>query len=538
MSTQFRVSFSLMLITLSLGNTFSKEIHHATDSTQKNNRPNIIIILADDMGFSDLGCFGSEIATPYLDQLAAGGMRMNNFYNCGRCCPSRASLLTGLYPHQAGVGDMLQNKGYPAYQGFLDDSCVTIAELLKQAGYHTITSGKWHVGTEASALACNRGFDKSFTMLNNGSSYYKNGPLYNDGRTVTFMEGCTPVQRDTTYYLTQQITDFAVQALDEQKNNVNPFFLYVTYTAPHWPIQAPQEDIDKYKGHYMGGWDKLREARRAKMIHENIADESWKLSTRFENVPAWETLSEKEKKAWDLKMAIYAAMVNRMDQGVGEILHKLKETGQDKNTLIIFLSDNGGSGDEVRKLNYVIQRNGKPGSAENIDSYDRPWGNVSNTPFRTFKRNVHEGGISTPFIAYYPGVISPGTINPATAHIMDILPTCLDVAQIKYPATFHGNTLKSLTGVSLMENFKNFSIVANQTLFWEHEGNKAVRDGKWKLVYELDWDKWELYDMTTDRSETNDLSAQHPDQVKRLKALHDQWCQKVGVVDWLKIKSN
>ncbi|MDB5257995.1 MAG: sulfatase [Chitinophagaceae bacterium] len=536
------MSFFRSILLLSLVSLFSVIIF--TSSTIRStsiltpSRPNIIIILADDMGFSDLGCFGSEIATPNLDKLATGGIRLTNFYNCGRCCPSRASLLTGLYPHQAGVGDVLENKGYPAYQGYLDDSCVTIAQLLQQAGYHTITSGKWHVGTEPSALAYNRGFDQSFCMLNNGSSYYKNGPLYNDGRSVTFMNGGEVIQRDTNYYLTQQITDFAVNALDGHKDKSQPFFLYLTYTAPHWPIQAIQQDIEKYRGHYKMGWDKLREARYQKLIQDKIIHKDWPLSPRFATVPAWNTLTAKEQEQWDIKMAIYAAMIDRMDQGVGQILDQLKKMGQDKNTLILFLSDNGGSGDEVKKLSYVIQRNGQPGSGESIDSYDRNWGNVSNTPFQTFKRNVHEGGISSPFIAYYPGVIKAGQINPAVSHIMDIMPTCLDVAQVDYPKTFNGHSLKPLGGVSLLKNITNQSTIANGVLYWEHEGNKAVRDGQWKLVYELESAQWELYDMIKDRTEIHDLSKQYPEQVNRLRLLHEQWSAKVGVVDWLKIKSN
>ncbi|HSY60912.1 MAG TPA: arylsulfatase, partial [Cytophaga sp.] len=505
---------------------------HKTDD-----RPNIVVILVDDMGFSDLGCFGSEITTPNLDKLAAEGMILNNFYNCGRCCPSRASLLTGLYPHQAGVGDMLQAKGNtPAYQGYLSDSSVTIAQLLKQSGYHTITSGKWHVGLEPSAMACQRGFDKSFTMLNNGSSYYKNGPLYNDGRTVTFMEGCNPIQRDSNYYLTQNITDFAVKAIDEQKNNTNPFFLYVTYTAPHWPIQAIEEDIKKYHGTYLKGWDKIREERYQKQLRKNLITASTKLSPRYEKAVAWNDIPEKDKNMWDMRMSIYAAMIDRMDKGVGEILKKLKETGEDKNTLIIFMSDNGGSADAVRDLSYVIQRNGKPGSGDNIDSYYPNWGNVSNTPFRLFKRNVHEGGIASPFIAWYPKVIKPGSSNTAVAHVMDILPTCLEAAQTSYPTIFNGKTIKPTEGISLFNTFKGDRRDVHEKLFWEHEGNKAVRSGNWKLVYELEYGKWELYNLATDRSETNDLAATYPEEVKRLQALHDQWSKHVGVEDWLKIK--
>jgi arylsulfatase A-like enzyme len=525
-------SFILIHSAFSIKKNPTQKIHPQTDD-----RPNIIVILADDMGFSDLGCFGSEIATPNLDKLAAEGMILNNFYNCGRCCPSRASLLTGLYPHQAGVGDMLQAKGNtPAYQGYLSDSCVTIAQLLKASGYHTITSGKWHVGVKPSALANNRGFDKSFTMLNNGSSYYKNGPLYNDGRKVTFMEGLKQIQRDTNYYLTQNITDFAVQAIEEQKSNTNPFFLYVTYTAPHWPIQAMEDDIKKYRGSYLKGWDKIREERYQKQLSKNLISTANKLSPRYEKVPAWNSIPEKDKDLWDMRMSIYAAMIDRMDKGVGEIIAKLKETGEDKNTLIIFLSDNGGSADDVKDLSYVIQRNGKPGSGESIDSYYPNWGNASNTPFRLFKKNVHEGGIASPFIAWYPQLIEPGSVSPVVAHIMDIMPTCLEAAQTNYPAAFNGKVLKPTEGVSLFNTFKKKPGTVHENLFWEHEGNKAVRSGNWKLVYELEYDKWELYDLSTDRTETKDLSVRYPEEVKRLKALHNQWSQHVGVVDWLKIK--
>ncbi len=502
----------------------------------KDKRPNIIVILADDLGFSDLSCYGSEIPTPNLDRLAAQGMRMTHFYNAGRCCPSRAALLTGLYPHQAGIGDMIQDKGSPAYQGYLSDSSVTISQLLQKSGYHTITSGKWHVGTKPSALAYNRGFDKSFCMLNNGSSYFKNGPLYNDGRTVTFMEGDREIKRDTSYYLTQQITDFAVDAIEAQKNNQNPFFLYVTYTAPHWPIQALEKDIELFRGKYLKGWDKIREERFQKLIRQGIIPKETRLTARNEKIPAWNSIPENEKGMWAMRMAIYAAMIYRMDQGIGEILKKLEETGESKNTLVIFVSDNGGSGDEVQKDGHVIQRNGKQGTGDNIDSYQKNWGNVSNTPFATFKKNMHEGGIATPFIAYYPGVIKPGQLNNAIGHIINIMPTCLELAGVKYPQTFNGTTIKPLEGISLVKNLKTNASIANDTLYWEHEGNKAVRAGKWKLVYELDINQWELYDLSTDRSETNNLALKYPEKVKQLQIAHDRWSAKVGVVDWVKIK--
>ncbi len=374
-------SYSLLLLVL-LSSCFS--------FAQKNEKPNIVIILADDLGFSDLGCYGSEIPTPNLDKLAKEGLKMTQFYNAGRCCPSRASLLTGLYPHQAGIGDMLQYKGSPAYQGYLSDSSVTIAQLLKEGGYTTITSGKWHVGLDSSAWACKRGFDKSFTLMNNGANYFNSEPLYNDGRKVTFMKDCREVvQEDTNYYLTQAFTDFAVKALEEERNSSQPFFLYVTYNAPHWPIQAPQEAIEKYKKVYEKGWEECRNTRYQNQVKMGLIKEEWKLSPKYSNVSDWNLLTKKEKENWSLRMAIYAAMVDRMDQGVGEIINKLKEIKKDENTIVIFLSDNGGSADDVKNWNYVTQKSGLPGSIGSIDSYETPWGNVSNTPFRLFKKKIH-----------------------------------------------------------------------------------------------------------------------------------------------------
>ncbi|WP_254560217.1 arylsulfatase [Dyadobacter diqingensis] len=503
---------------------------------QKSERPNIVVILADDMGFSDLGSFGSEIYTPNLNKLAGEGLRITQFYNSGRCCPSRAALLTGLYPHQAGIGDMIQDKGSPAYQGYLSKHSVTIAELLKTAGYHTIVSGKWHVGQVESALAHNRGFDKSFTMQNNGSSYFNSEPIYNDGRTVTFLLNGKKIERqDTSRYLTQAITDFAVKSLDEVKRDANPFFLYVAYNAPHWPIQALPEDIAKYKGKYLKGWDALRDQRFKKQKEIGIVNDNWPLSQRFEQAPDWNKLTASEKDFWDTRMAIYAAMIDRMDHGIGEILAKLKEIKKDKNTVILFVSDNGGSGDTVKDWDYVTQKNGTPGSVNSIDSYYPPWGNVSNTPFRLFKKNTHEGGIATPFIAWYPEKIKAGITSDHVGHLIDIMPTCLDLAGITYPVRFKTEILTPLEGKSLVNVFKNRAESNRGPLFWEHEGSRAIRNGDWKLVAEIN-QPWELYNLKTDRAETKNLAATYPDKVKVLAEEYQKWAEKVGVLDWNKIK--
>ena len=511
-----------------------KNFSNAQQTTSE--KPNIIVILADDMGFSDLGSFGSEINTPNLDKLAAEGLKITQFYNSGRCCPSRAALLTGLYPHQAGIGDMIQDKGSPAYQGYLSKQSVTIAELLKTAGYHTIVSGKWHVGQVESALAHNRGFDRSFTMQNNGSSYFNSEPIYNDGRKVTFLLNGKQIQRqDTSRYLTQAITDFAIKSLDEIQNYRNPFFLYVAYNAPHWPIQALPEDIAKYKGKYLKGWDALRNERFKKQKSMGVFRNETMLSERFDDVPDWNRLSDKDKEFWDTRMAIYAAMIDRMDHGIGEILAKLKAIKKDKNTIILFVSDNGGSADTVRDWNYVTQKNGIPGSVNSIDSYYPPWGNVSNTPFRLFKKNTHEGGIASPFIAWYPAIIRAGATNDHIGHLIDIMPTCLDLAGISYPRQFKSETLTPLEGKSLVNIFKNKPVQGHESLFWEHEGSRAIRKGDWKLVAEIN-QPWELYNLKADRSEVKNLTSQYPEKVQSLEKEFLIWARKVGVVDWETIR--
>lgn len=499
-------------------------------------KPNIVLILADDLGFSDLGSFGSEIHTPHLDRLAHDGLRLTQFYNSGRCCPSRASLLTGLYPHQAGVGDMVQDKGSPAYQGYLSENSVTIAELLKTAGYHTIVSGKWHVGLVPSALAHHRGFDQSFTLQNNGSSYFNSDPIYNDGRTVTFLLNGKPIQRsDTSKYLTQAITDFAVRSLDKMKHRRDPFFLYLAYNAPHWPIQALPEDIAKYKGRYRKGWDEARKVRFEKLIAQGIIPKNSKLSPRYDKVPEWSTLSEHEKADQDIRMAIYAAMIHRMDQCIGEVLAKLKAIGRDRNTLILFMSDNGGSGDTVKEWSYVSQKSGAPGSVASIDSYNPPWGNVSNTPFQLFKKNTHEGGVASPFIAWFPGKVKSGAISHQVAHLTDVMPTLLELAGVRYPEKFNGKELVPAAGKSLTPLFRNPESHRDKTIFWEHEGSRAMRKQDWKLVAEIG-QPWELYNLKTDRTETVNLAKTYPEKVKELEAEYLQWAAKVGVVDWNTIK--
>jgi arylsulfatase A-like enzyme len=498
-------------------------------------KPNIILIMADDMGYSDIGCFGSEIKTPNLDRLASQGVRFTQFYNASRSCPTRASLLTGLYQHQAGVGDMVNDLGFPSYQGYLNNKCVTLAEALKINGYNTYMSGKWHVGNRPETLPVMRGFDRYFGLIDGAGSYFQRIPYNNNKAPRWMLENNDFNPPDSSFYMTNAITDYALSFLKDQTGKKEPFFLYLAFTAPHWPLHALPEDIAKYRGKYMKGWEVLRKERYQKMLKLGIIDSSAKLSPKDEASPDWEGLSPGEKKMWDLRMAVYAAMIDRMDQNIGRIIEQSKQTGDLKKTLIIFLSDNGGCHENTRNQKNFLKFTGETGTRNSFDSYEIPWANVSNTPFRMFKHWVHEGGIATSFIAYYPQEIKGGTINRQPGHIIDLMPTLLDFAGGKYPDTFNGNKVQPMEGISLVPALKGKELKRGNPLFWEHEGNRAMRSGDWKLVSAYDYTAkkfkaWELYDLKTDRSELSDLSSKYPEQTKQMIGQYDKWSEKVGVV--------
>jgi arylsulfatase len=499
-------------------------------------RPNIILILADDMGFSDIGCYGSEIPTPNLDKLASEGLRMTQFYNSSRCCPTRASLLTGLYQHQTGIGHMVNNLGYPGYIGHLNNQCVTIAEALKENGYNTYMSGKWHIGGAPDYWPRKRGFDRFFGLIDGASNYFKLVPYrVNQNAPRMALDDSLYTPKGDNFYMTNAITDYAIKFLNEEQPKNEPFFLYLAYTAPHWPLQALPDDIAKYRGKYLQGWDKMRVARYKKMAELGIIDTvKIKLSPRDTNSTDWEKLSTEEKTMWDLRMAVYAAMIDRMDQNIGLILKKLEDMGEKDNTLIIFLSDNGGSHEPIKNFGSYVRMPGETGTPESLDSYEYNWANVSNTPFRLFKHWVHEGGISTPFIAWYPKHIKPGISNEP-GHITDIMPTFMDISNSKYPQLYKKNEIGEMEGISLKPLFSGKKVKRKNPLFWEHQGNRAVRDGKWKLVSKYDEDKkrflkWELYDMETDRAELLDVSEKYSDVTIRLIVKYEEWAKRVGVV--------
>lgn len=510
-------------------------------------RPNIVLIMADDMGFSDLGCYGSEIHTPNIDKLAATGLRFTQFYNTARCCPTRAALMSGLYPHQAGVGHMvehmeqpIENIGLRGYVGDLSPHCVTIAQVLSTAGYHTAMSGKWHVTPAATKDKKNwprqRGFEKYFGIIHGGSSYFDpNGNLVRDNERIKHV--------GTNFYLTDAIAENAMEFISDFAQDTKPFFIYVAFTAPHWPLHALPEDIAKYRGKYGNHWDQFREARHKKQIELGIVDGKWPLSPRD---PPGSWGDEKFADWQDSRMAAYAAQVDRLDQNVGKILTKLRETGQLDNTLVFFLSDNGGCAENLgAKFSSAIvpaksptggpmhkgnSPNIIPGGPDTYASYGQPWANVSNTPFRLYKHWVHEGGISTPLICNWPGVTQPGTMTSQIGHVIDIMATCLEVAGAKYPKTFNDNKITPLAGVSLLPILEGQQRKV-RPIFWEHEGNRAVRWGDWKLVSRYT-NSWELYNMVADRTELNNLAPQNPEKVKKMIAMYDDWAKKSDVVPW------
>lgn len=499
-------------------------------------RPNIVLIMADDMGFSDPGCYGGEAATPHIDSLARDGVRFTRFYNAARCCPTRAGLLTGLYPHQAGMGSMVTPWNEPnpepgPYQGFLRDDTVTLAEALGGVGYRTYMSGKWHVGWQKDYWPCRRGFDRFYGFPNWGGEYFNLSKTFNSLNPLVLNDRELELP-DGDFYLTDAISDHAVSWLDEHEREHadKPFFLYLAPAAPHWPLQAPEEDINRYRGMFLDGWDNLRIRRYERMRQLGLLDSSWPLSPRDPDVPAWDTVRGKVYQ--DRLMAVYSAMIDRMDQGIGRVLRKLNSMGAEENTLIVFLSDNGAS-HEIRDDSYwpANEPGTMPGEPGSYVTYEKPWANYCNTPFRKFKRYTHEGGIATPLIVRWLDKTGrKGRIDHRTVgHIVDLMPTFLDAAGADYPRRYNGRDIQPSEGTSLLRVFRDEQALAPRTLFWEHEGSRAVlhRD-RWKLVAAKD-EPWSLYDLEKDRTELNDLSNDMPDMVRELGGLYSAWAERVGV---------
>lgn len=532
-------------------------------------KPNIIYILGDDMGYSDIGCYGGEIETPNLDSLAADGVRFSSFYNMARCCPTRASLLTGLYPHQAGVGWMMSDNGFDGYRGELNRNCVTIAEVLRGAGYKTYMSGKWHVtskvrpekGDSKANWPLQRGFDRFYGTIHGAGSFFDPFSLT---RNNTYISPVTDkeYQPENGFYYTDAISDHAVRYIKEHSDASaeQPFFMYVSYTAAHWPMHAREEDIAKYAGKFDAGYEQVRKARFDRLRKSGLVGADAIALPKMED--SWK---ETEHLSWDVRnMEVYAAMVDSMDQGIGRIVESLRQTRQLDNTIIAYLQDNGGCAENYGRSGAAEHRADKPtlppladdylqpdmqpkqtrdgypvrtgkgvmsGAADTYIGYGRGWATVSNTPFREYKHWVHEGGISTPLVVHWPkGITRTGTINHTPGHLIDLMATAVDASGAKYPSEFHnGNPIKSMEGKSLLPALAGKKS-PGRAIYWEHEGNRAIRVGDYKLVAKGTSAAWELYNLAIDRSEQNNLAASEPRRVVRMSRQWQSYAQRANVL--------
>ncbi len=496
-------------------------------------RPNIVVLFADDMGYSDIGCFGSEIETPNLDGLAANGLRFTHFYNTGRCCPSRASILTGLYPHQADIGHMAGDLKVDGYRDRLSPDAATLAEVLGDAGYHTIMSGKWHLGWRDEGSPTARGFQHFYGTRGYIDSYYTVVP-----RTEVYLgdeivipvteEPVNHLKPEEEWYTTDVFTDYAIHFMEKVRaQDDEPFFLYLAYNAPHFPLHAKPEDLEKYRGRYKRGWHEFRLQRHGNLTELGIVGEECELSPL--DVKAWNSLTDAQQDDMDFKMALFAAIVDRLDQNIGRVIAHLEKIGELENTLLVFLSDNGGTRETglfgIKGERNTVENYEEWGQAGGwTSSYGQGWANLSNVPFRRYKRESHEGAISTPAIVHWPaGIEARGQLRHQVAHLIDLMPTFVEVSAAEYPGD-----AKPMAGKSLVNCFGSDTREPRQ-LFWEHEGNRAIREGSMKLVGLRDG-PWELYDMDADRTELHDLSDEQPEMVDRLSGVWQEFADRMNVL--------
>jgi arylsulfatase A-like enzyme len=501
-------------------------------------KPNIVLLMADDMGFSDIGCYGSEIETPNIDALARGGVRFTHFTNTARCCPTRASLLTGMYSHQVGIGHMVSDDGLPGYRGELSRQHATIAEALRPAGYRSGMFGKWHVAPANAKFQSNwplqRGFDYFYGTPHGGGNHFN--------PTMTMRNNDVLPPAGDGYYFTDAIVEEANQFIRSAAADKKPFFTYVAFTAPHWPLHAFEADVKQQQGRYAAGWDELRARRYQRMKQLGVVDPKWGTAPRPGNVSAWNEVADKD---WQMRrMEVYAAQVHSMDRAIGRLIATLKQTGAWDNTLVLFLSDNGGSA-EINGPNAglpaygththdgrLIRRGNNPavlpGPEDTFQSYGREWTHLSNTPFRLHKMMVHEGGISTPLVAHWPaGLRRPGRVDSSDGHVIDLMATCCEAAGVAAP--------NAIEGKSLLPVLAGRRRSGHKALFYEHEGNRAIRKQGWKLV-QAHGQAWELYNLRQDRCELSNLAATLPDKKRELETDYQTWALRAQVVDWTEIQ--
>ncbi|MEI8342574.1 MAG: arylsulfatase [Verrucomicrobiota bacterium] len=513
------IAFALLLLA-------SSAALPASEVAKPPTKPNILIILVDDMGYSDIGCFGSEIKTPNIDRLAANGMKFTQMYNTAKCYPTRACLQTGVYFQRTDTDF---------------SNTATLGEVLRPAGYHTLWSGKHH----AKFNPVTRGYDRYYGMIGGAENHFNPGskaapgqpaPAGGGGGARWSLDGeevkdFTP--QDPKFYDTDAFTDRALKWLDEYQKDDKPFLLYMAYTAPHWPLQAWPEDIAKYKGVYGGGYDAIHQARYERQIKLGLVDPKTSPLPQMEcgkkGTIKWDDLSPDERKQEATKMEIYAAMVDRVDQNIGRLLKRLEEQGKLDNTLIMFLSDNGACAENPKVEN--VDPNAPMGSVASFVSYGQNWASVSNTPLRKWKQDSFEGGVCTPLVVQWPAAIKPQTgWNREPIHLIDIMPTVLSITGGKYPGASKQAKIPPMDGVSLLPAFKGEAIARPKPLFYQFNKGSAIRDGQWKLVRNSP--TWELYDLANDRTETNNLAAQRPDMVAKLDAQWLAWWKDCTGKEW------
>lgn len=499
-------------------------------------RPNVVIILLDDVGFSDIGSFGGEIPTPNIDALAKDGLAFTQFYNNARCSPSRASLLTGVYPHQAGLGHLesVQVPGSKGLHSKLADRVVTLAEVMRSAGYFTAMAGKWHLGISRGVGPWQRGFDRSLTSPS-GELYYPDQPqplaqsVYIDGERVP---AGSPLVGKGNWYSSDMFVDWQTKFIGEAREQHRPFLLYMPFVAAHFPLMAPAGDVSKFKGRYMRGWEAIRRARFERQKKLGIIAADAELPAALPGSYDWSKLSAEERERFDTMMAVYAAVIHRVDRAIGTLVECLRQAGELDNTLILLMSDNGGtaeSGPDGR-----LRGEGLPGSAQSVVWTGMNWATLQNAPFQYYKHHTHEGGIATPLIAHWPRGIAAqarGTLVREPGHLIDVMPTLVELAGAAYPGNFNGHAILPMEGRSMVPAFRGEALTRDKPIFWEHEGNRAVRDGRWKLVAGFR-KPWQLFDMAADRAEMHDLASSQPDRVRRMAQQWDDWAARSYVDTW------
>ncbi len=527
----------------------------AADGSQ--GKPNILLIVADDLGYSDLGCFGGEIKTPNIDALAARGLRATDFYVAPSCSPSRSMLLTGTDSHVAGIGNMAEwtgptQRGKPGYEGHLNARVVTVASLLREAGYHTYMAAKWHLGERPDQWPAQRGFERDFALLQGAGSHWSDmlGLLPSEPHVAFTRNGALVTELPPDYYSSKYFTDFIMQSIDENGGDGKPFFAYLGYQAPHGPLAVPSEWRDKYEGRYDKGYDAIRAERLERQKKLGIVGQDVVTFPRLPNIPAWENLTSEQRRQAARRMELYAAMIEYLDDQIGRLIEYLKRTGKFDHTLIVFISDNGAAGEDMAELVNKLaptakdwfdktfdnspENWGRPGSCV---EYGPAWAQVSSVPFRLFKGVEAEGGIRAPLLVAGPGVEHAGTINHSLLHVMDVVPTFLELAGVEHPALREGSRFAPPQGKSmwpLLTGREQATRTDTDWLGWELFGNRAIRQGDWKLLYLLKGaggtGDWELFNLREDPSELHDLSAKYPDKREALLELWSEYVKQNGVI--------